>query len=101
MIYLQKNAFIILVALNCINIYHITCVVFHVTIFKDFFRPHLRSYRAIRALRARHSRPRDLGQLLEELETLQEQFAPYRANYIRMLRAANNPEVCVLRMRAL
>ncbi|KAJ8737553.1 hypothetical protein PYW08_000148 [Mythimna loreyi] len=51
-----------------------------------------RSYRAIRALRARHSRPRDLGQLLEELETLQEQFAPYRANYVRMLRAANNPE---------
>ncbi|KAF9417590.1 hypothetical protein HW555_005297 [Spodoptera exigua] len=51
-----------------------------------------RSYRAIRALRARHTRPRDLAQLLEELETLQEQFAPYRANYIRMLRAANNPE---------
>lgn len=52
-----------------------------------------RSYRAIRALRARHTRPRDLAQLLEELETLQEQFTPYRANYIRMLRAANNPEV--------
>ncbi|XP_075991367.1 uncharacterized protein LOC142986676 isoform X6 [Anticarsia gemmatalis] len=51
-----------------------------------------RSYRAIRALRARHSRPRDLGQLLEELETLQEQFAPFRSNYIRMLRAANNTE---------
>ena len=58
--------------------------------------PTARSYRAIRALRARHSRPRDLGQLIEELETLQEQFAPYRANYVRMLRAANNPEVCTV-----
>ncbi|XP_049884625.1 large proline-rich protein BAG6 isoform X2 [Pectinophora gossypiella] len=48
--------------------------------------------RAIRALRARHSRPRDLGQLVEELENLQDQFSPYRATYITMLRAANNPE---------
>ncbi|XP_021195516.3 large proline-rich protein BAG6 [Helicoverpa armigera] len=52
--------------------------------------PGRRSYRAIRALR--YTRPRDLAQLLEELETLQEQFAPYRANYIRMLQAVHNPE---------
>ncbi|XP_013189382.2 large proline-rich protein BAG6 isoform X2 [Amyelois transitella] len=51
-----------------------------------------RSYRAIRALRARHSRPRDLGQLIEELEQLQEQFAPHRSHYVRLLRAANDPE---------
>ncbi|XP_073954370.1 uncharacterized protein isoform X3 [Choristoneura fumiferana] len=54
-----------------------------------------RSYRAIRALRTRHSRPRDLGQLMEELEALQEQFAPHRANYTRMLMAANNAETPV------
>ncbi|KAM3968437.1 uncharacterized protein ACR2FA_003413 [Aphomia sociella] len=51
-----------------------------------------RSYRAIRALRARHSRPRDLGYLLEDLDQLHSQFAPYRATYIRILKAANNPE---------
>lgn len=34
-----------------------------------------------------------MGQLMEELETLQEQFAPHRANYTRMLMAANNAEV--------
>ncbi|XP_063374032.1 large proline-rich protein bag6 [Cydia amplana] len=51
-----------------------------------------RSYRAIRALRARHSRPRDLGQLMEELESLQEQFAPHRAQYTHLLMAANSAE---------
>lgn len=51
-----------------------------------------RSYRAIRALRARHSRPRDLGQLMEELESLQEQFAPHRSQYTHLLMAANSAE---------
>ncbi|XP_026328636.1 large proline-rich protein BAG6 isoform X2 [Hyposmocoma kahamanoa] len=49
--------------------------------------------RAMRALRARHSRPRDLGILIEELEQLLEQFAPHRAVYIRMLREASTGEL--------
>ncbi|KAI5633150.1 ubiquitin family domain-containing protein [Phthorimaea operculella] len=58
------------------------------------FRPqHLRRRSmAMRAMRSRHSRPRDLGSLLEELETLHEQFGPYRQNFIEMLQNANDPE---------
>lgn len=48
----------------------------------------------MRVLRTRHSRPRDLGILLEELEQLHERFAPHRAAYIAMLRAAVGGEVC-------
>lgn len=47
----------------------------------------------MRALRARHSRPRDLGVLLEELEELLEMFAPHRAAYIGMLQRASSGEV--------
>ncbi|RVE53534.1 hypothetical protein evm_001904 [Chilo suppressalis] len=56
------------------------------------FHPRRRSHRVVRAMRARHTQPRHLGQLIEELETLQEQFAPYRAGYVSLLRAANEPE---------
>ncbi|CAG9781979.1 unnamed protein product [Diatraea saccharalis] len=43
-------------------------------------------------MRAWHTQPLHLGQLIEELESLQEQFAPYRATYVRLLRSANDAE---------
>ncbi|XP_012548942.2 uncharacterized protein LOC114245187 isoform X2 [Bombyx mandarina] len=48
--------------------------------------------RAMRLFRTRHTRPRDLAELLEELDNLQDQFSPHRESYIEMLKEANNPE---------
>lgn len=58
---------------------------------------------ALRCLRARQSRmARELAQMLEELEALNQEFAPYRASYIALLREAGQavvrylPLVCCL-----
>ncbi|XP_059055080.1 large proline-rich protein bag6-A [Achroia grisella] len=48
--------------------------------------------RTIRALRTRHARPRDLANLMEELDRLHAEFNPYRTTYLDMLKAASEPE---------
>ncbi|KAJ0183885.1 hypothetical protein K1T71_000308, partial [Dendrolimus kikuchii] len=55
-------------------------------------RPRNAQRRAPRALRNRLSRPSDLANLLDELEILEEEFAPYRANYIRLLHLIDEPD---------
>ncbi|KAL4717683.1 hypothetical protein ACJJTC_000832, partial [Scirpophaga incertulas] len=51
-----------------------------------------RNNRGGRTLRARLNQPRQLAQLIEEIDNLQDEFAPHRADFVRILRSANEPE---------
>ncbi|KAL0852009.1 hypothetical protein ABMA28_000276 [Loxostege sticticalis] len=55
-------------------------------------RPQSARRRVARTMRTRHTQPRHLAQLIDELDDLNEQFAPHRANYTRLLRSANDPQ---------